>query len=341
MDPSPIHPYAEVLASVPLIKGARPLSSPPRGVPRLAAADGWVRLRTAKDSWLLAVRVVHSNVAHPHVAQHAGRVAEDPRRWLLAAPHVSRGVGHALAAAGIQYVDIAGNCHLELDGLHVHVEGKRPVQPPAGARGLRAPAYQVLFALLARPELVNMPIREIARLSDVSKNAGAGMLHRLQERGALVGRKGRRRLLDPGRLLDEWLAGYTGSVRPRLVRGRYTTREQNPKRLERLLEEAFAEHDRWGWGGGAAAMRLTGYYRGEITVVHLDAPPTQLPSRLEVRPSSRGNLILLGAPGPIAYEGPRPHVVHPLLVYTELLAAGDDRAREAAEQLRERYLPWL
>ncbi len=87
-------------------------------------------------------------------------------------------------------------------------------------------------------------------------------------------------------------------------------------------------------------MVLTGYYRGEVTVVHVDQPES-VTRRIEMRPSARGNLVLLGAPGPLAYEGPEDHVVHPLLVYSELVASGEDRAREAAEQLRRQFLPWL
>ena len=33
-----------------------------------------------------------------------------------------------------------------------------------------------------------------------------------------------------------------------------------------------------------------------------------------------------------------PHTVHPLLIYTELVLTGSDRAREAASELRERFL---
>jgi hypothetical protein len=47
---------------------------------------------------------------------------------------------------------------------------------------------------------------------------------------------------------------------------------------------------------------------------------------------------MLGVPGPLGLEGPAPHVAHPLLVYTELLVEGDERAREAAEEIHSRYL---
>ena len=40
----------------------------------------------------------------------------------------------------------------------------------------------------------------------------------------------------------------------------------------------------------------------------------------------------------VVLSGALPRTVHPLLVYTELLTSGDERAREAGVELRERFL---
>jgi hypothetical protein len=60
--------------------------------------------------------------------------------------------------------------------------------------------------------------------------------------------------------------------------------------------------------------------------------------QLNLLPAKDGPVVVLGVPGPLGLEGPAPHVAHPLLVYTELLVEGDERAREAAEEIRSRYL---
>ena len=51
-----------------------------------------------------------------------------------------------------------------------------------------------------------------------------------------------------------------------------------------------------------------------------------------------GPLILLRAPGPIAFEGAAPRTVAPLLVYSELLFDGDKRRRETAVEIQRKYL---
>ena len=52
-----------------------------------------------------------------------------------------------------------------------------------------------------------------------------------------------------------------------------------------------------------------------------------------------GNLTILRTPGIVAFEGSEPHLAHPLLVYSEMLASPEPRMREAAQEIRERFLP--
>ncbi|TFG88264.1 MAG: hypothetical protein E4H17_02625 [Gemmatimonadales bacterium] len=97
----------------------------------------------------------------------------------------------------------------------------------------------------------------------------------------------------------------------------------------------------WAWGGATAAFRLTGHYRGEQTVLHMDHRPADLAQRLQLLPARTGEIAILGTPGFFAYQGATPRTVHPLLVYAELFAGHDDRAREAAAEVRDRFLRHL
>ena len=76
--------------------------------------------------------------------------AELPRdhagvRVLLLAPHVRVQQAVALERAGIDYVDLAGNVHLQAPGLFVHVEGRKlPAEPntaptPSAGEPVRIP----------------------------------------------------------------------------------------------------------------------------------------------------------------------------------------------------------
>jgi hypothetical protein len=110
--------------------------------------------------------------------------------------------------------------------------------------------------------------------------------------------------------------------------------------VERQIKKGLSDLT-WSLGGGAAAWRMTKFHRGEETVVFLATAPHDLPARLRALPSDNGRLIVLHATAPLALEGTEPHLAHPLLVYVEMLASHDARTREAAGEIRRRFLPEL
>ena len=85
-------------------------------------------------------------------------------------------------------------------------------------------------------------------------------------------------------------------------------------------------------------MRLTAHYHGPQTVLHVDALPADLLKVLKAIPDRNGPLEVLGLPGPLALRGMSEDTIHPLLVYAELLREQNDRAREAAYEILERWL---
>lgn len=272
------------------------------------------------------------------VTAHARKVEEAP--LLLAAPYVPPGIAEQLAEAGINYVDEAGNYRVAVgERYFAERTGQKPDKRPKALQGARLAGHQVIFTLLARPEYVDLTIRELAEKANVGKTAAGDALKRLEARG-LIGKRKPRRILEPRELMDRWLAGYTTYVRPRLFLGAYRTPHGDPDDLEAAIEDAAPDVE-WAWGGGAAADRLTGYYRGEETVLHVDDEPDQMLRAIRALRAEDGPLRVFGVPGPVAFEGAAPRTVHPLLVYTELYASGGERARDAAREIGERYLEEL
>jgi hypothetical protein len=271
-------------------------------------------------------------------AQQLGKT----RGWILFAPYVPRKIGAYLAEKDVNFVDLAGNHRVRIgDRYLAAVEGRRPERRTPEGRGLRAAGHQVLFAILARPALLNETIEKLAELAGVGKTAVADTIAKLVDEGLVAGPRRRRRLLAPVAVLDRWLAGYANVVRGPLLVGRYRTKDLNPAALEARLIRELQGRGNWGFGGTAGAYRVDPHYRGTETTVHLAAPREDLPARLQAITARDGPLVLMKNPGRIAFEGVAPLTVHPLLIYTELLAVGDDRAREAAAGIRERYLGYL
>ncbi len=327
--------WLEVIRRLPFVKGARLRAVERDGV------DTKLVIRTAEAKHCLLVEEKRTYLTIAMAAQAARwmRKADPEVRWLLAAPFIGPQVARQIADAGINYVDDVGNCRLELGpGYLAHIEGRRPAPRLAQDRGTRAQGYLVVLTVLARADLIDAPVRQIAAAAGVGKTTVAQMLAKLEADGA-VGRRGKvRRIMDARRMRDLWLAAYEQQVRPHLLVGRYRAPEQTPQDVEARIEKRMPEKAAWGWGGGAACNRLTGFYRGQETVVHIADPAPNLHRQLGVLRARDGDIIVLAAPGTTMLEGALPRTAHPLLVHAELMTRGDARAREAAGVLEDKYL---
>jgi hypothetical protein len=178
----------------------------------------------------------------------------------------------------------------------------------------------------------------MARASGVSLGTASNVLSRLEYDRIVVRTKSKRHLVRRDDLLQRWIAGYAETLRPQLLVGRFQTPDKDPSALEDRVAGILGKDGTWAWGGAAAAFHLTRHYRSDETVLHVATASRDLPKRLKAVPHRSGRLMLLGVPGPYAFRGSVPHTVHPLLIYTELVLTGSDRAREAAAELRDRFL---
>jgi hypothetical protein len=262
----------------------------------------------------------------------------------LFAPVVGRELAELFAREHLNFVDLAGNCRIDIGGRYMaYVEGRRPESKGSANRALRAPTYRVLFALLARPDLSQATARVLAGAAgNVSPQTAIDARVRLIERGFLVGSKRAPKWAPGGwkAALDLFVSGFSATLRPSLAIGRYRAKERSVEHLEMELALHLNSNiaGRWGWGGGAASKRLTGHFRGDTTVVYVERAPSNVAKVLGLLPDAAGAIALLRTPGPAVFQSPRPDTVHPLLAYADLLVEEDQRSREAAAEIHERFL---
>jgi hypothetical protein len=330
-----LEPYLERLRALPFVKHVD-VRLPDRSAAQ--TEDARLALRTPKGRHDLVVEVKTVPLNRSAAQSLIARASRPPvRPWVAFSPYVSQPAGQLLASHDIGFIDQAGNCHIAVgEDYLAHIEGRRPELPRQG-RGLGARSYQVLFALLARPELINAPVRSLAEAAGVRKTAAADLLQRLKDEGHVLRDKAGMRIVRPSVLMDRWVAGYADKLRPRLLVGRYRAAAKELSAFEKNVEAVLEGHN-WAWGGATAGYRLTQHYRSATTTLHVATPPAAIQRQLSLLPAKDGPIVVLDVPGPLGLEGPLPHTAHPLLVYTELLLEGDERALEAAGEIRTRFL---
>jgi hypothetical protein len=140
-----------------------------------------------------------------------------------------------------------------------------------------------------------------------------------------------RRLLDPHRLLEEWVTHYPISLRAKL----------NPRRFEappEVLAKAELSPLHAYWGGERAAARLTGFLKPGAFTIYTRGPVNSVAAKLRLRAHATGNVEVLDAFWNFEPDLDYPDLVPPVLTYADLLATGDGRNVEAAKLIYEQHV---
>ena len=277
------------------------------------------------------------------LAQAKAQALAHDKPVILVTDYVTPPVADRLRADQQQFIDVAGNAYLEAPGWFVFVVGRKPVRtgaPTHAAKGATPAGLKVAFALLCDPTLVDAPHRTIALAAGVALGAVPGILADMRETGQLwvVGKV--RRLQANKRMLDHWAMMYARTLRPKTLTATYTT-------------EHFRDWEKWTldprhvkWGAEPAAALLTRYLRPGILTLYTEKLPVKLLIDQRLKPvhaPTDAALVEVRKPfwGATLAAGPREDTVPPVLIYADLLATGDARCIETAQQVYDDYLARL
>ncbi len=269
-------------------------------------------------------------------------------RVLVMAPHVRVEQGTVLQRHAIDYIDLAGNVHLDAPGTFVHVEGKRPAERQARARARLTMGWvRTVMALLIRPELAIGTYRPLAGAADVALGTVTTCLNDLQARGFLRETAKGRVFTNRADLVALWVPAYGEALRPKLHDRHFQMREGDMRaRWGRLDEVLTARGVRWALTGADAAAIGADFLRAAETEIYVAAgafEDREILTALPAQPALRsGNLRVLDPPGPLAFPAPdderHPPRAPLLLAYAELRLRGTEQANEAADMILPQVL---
>ncbi len=146
--------------------------------------------------------------------------------------------------------------------------------------------------------------------------------------------------MERGALIEKWTAGFVERLRPKLVTHRFHAPRHDWWREADLATAGLL------WGGEVAAARLTDYLKPGHLTIYARFLPSAWIVRAGLAPDPDGEIEILSPFWSQAVEErwrrPGTHLphdcVHPLLVYADLLADGDDRDIETARRIYDTFL---
>ena len=256
--------------------------------------------------------------------------------FLLVTGYVPLEAAIRLYNGGIQFIDTVGNVFINQPPLFIFVKGNKPEKEetalPVG-RLFKGVGLKIVYLLLCRPDLAGRPYRELAGMTDVALGTVNGTMTELIRKGFILdmGKKGKK-LLDRKTLFERWVATYTDYLKPKLLLGRF--RGDGDWWKEVQLDPVLAQ-----WGGEVAAAKHTRYLKpGTVTLYADKNRLTDLVIANRLKKDPHGNVEILERfwpPGTHFGEG---ETVHPILIYADLAAIGEQRTMETARMIYEQHL---
>lgn len=252
---------------------------------------------------------------------------------LLVTDFVTESVGEILRATNTQYMDAAGNAYIHAGGLYLLIEGKKrnvllgekTGTDPFGWAGLK-----VVFVLLCAPDMRNATYRDIARAADVALGTVGGVIKGLEQRGWLMNVGAVVKLREKQEIMKQWVAGYIDKLRPKLLLGRYETKE--------TLDAEMAKKEAALLGGETAAEELNKFLKPGIHTMYIEGDQKDFVIKHRLRKHPYGGLELRRKFWNFDYPEEQRGIVPPLLIYADLIAVRDPRTLEAAEMIYDEYL---
>lgn len=260
---------------------------------------------------------------------------------ILVAPYVSDEGALICHDMGIGFVDLSGNCLLNLEGLYVERTGfANKFKKPREIQSLFSPkSSRVVRCLLSDPT-------KTWTLKALSSETGVsiGLIHRiataLEHNLFAEKRPGGFQLEDPARLLEAWREEY--QRRPRKWE-RYVMRTASVEEcIEKLKAAALQKGVRYALSGPSGASLVAAYLNPNLLHVYVDTLKSEFLEELNVYPiMSEGNFLIRVVEQENEFIGSREvkgaYVVSDLQLYLDLWAMGG-RGQEAAEELRRQRL---
>jgi hypothetical protein len=331
------------------LKNLEPVRKAGMGGGKAQVAGGHIDdvITIGTDQGQFTFQTVIKGVLKRPIPEYLFHANEKAAPLMIMAEYINGNIADDLKQKKINFIDRAGNAFIRIPGkLFIDVQGKPIIEPKEkqGTALFNPKGLQFLFLLLTDPDALNRTVRMMGAGAGISTGWVVRCMQELREKGRIVKKKaGQIRLVNPKEMLEQWLVNYGDRLRPKLVLGAYKIAPSVAERAPELLQKAFPDDDgTYAIGGGLAGDVLLHYYRGATTEIFVrpeNAENVRHVLKLIPAAETDATLLNLFAPGVIYRKQTVPHpIVHPLLIYAELLFQGGDRAVDAAGRIYDTYL---
>jgi hypothetical protein len=263
-------------------------------------------------------------------------LAQQFKPFIVIAERIFPNIKEELRQTNIAYLEGNGDIFLEYEGIFIWIDTNKPIATTKEKtnRAFTKTGIKVVFHFLLNEELLKLPYREIADITETGLGNVTNVVNGLKEAGFLliIGRNNYR-LNRKKELLEKWVIAYDEKLKPVQELGTFRFLKQedfyNWKNIKLKEGKTY-------WGGEPAGDIYTNYLKPGILTLYTTETRTDLIKNYKLIPDLGGNIKVYKKFW--NYDEVYDSAVPPLLAYADLISTGDQRCIETAQKIYDELL---
>jgi len=264
---------------------------------------------------------------------------------LLITENLSNQSVEDLLKKDIEFIDVTGNMYLNSSSFYLLV--RRPSFPLKNSLKdsveITDTTLMVIFFLLQNPDRSMKFINSEERLKKKFLNPDKLEIDKLCKLNYLEKRHGTYQIVDYLKLLERWELAYTETLRSQLFIDTFTP--INNLAFTKISDLLIQKANDWEYliGGELGAALATNYLHPITATLHVPENYTRIFVDLKLKPSSTGEITFLKKWTALdAWKNngnaKNSNLADPLLIHAELMMSKDERLRETAHIIFNKYI---
>jgi len=252
------------------------------------------------------------------------------KNFMIVANRIFPKVKNELRTLGIAYLEANGNVYIKHNDIFLFIDTQKPdvYIKQKGNRAFTKTGLKVLLHLLQHKEDINLPQRELAKITNVALGTIPQVIEGLKDTRYLLQLNKKQYVWEKRKeLLERWIVAYDTVLKPKLKKDRYHY-EGNWKEIEFANELTV-------WGGEPAADILTNYLRPEKFILYTKENRLNLMKKYRLIPKKDGEIEVYDL---FWHQDENKNTAPEVLVYAELLLEGGKRNLETAQKIYEEHI---
>ena len=231
------------------------------------------------------------------------------------------------AEEGINVLDYAGNCYINIPPLYIFITGQKLTKPKETVKKVyNDSALKLIFYFLLDKSNISKPYRKIVEETGFSIGTVKNVIEEMTLQHHIIKTPKGRVLMNWRKLLDDWQVAYNQTLKPKLFIKKMTL--ANPERFKNWKNTKLPPNA--CWGGESGANLTDGYLTPEILTIYTEGDSGELIRTSKILPSTEGEILVYKK----FWTGFDEKNIAPLiLIYADLMGTANSRCLEAAQRI--------